>query len=159
MPDFVHLHVHSEYSLLDGAARISELPKRAKELGQKALAITDHGVMYGVVDFYTACKKEGVKPIIGCEMYVAEDLREKSQAAREYAHLILLAKNNEGYKNLMRLCSIASVEGYYYKPRIDYQTIEKHKEGLICLSACIAGISPSCCSRGRNRRHMSWPAG
>lgn len=152
MPDFVHLHVHSEYSLLDGAARISELPKRAKELGQKALAITDHGVMYGVVDFYTACKKEGVKPIIGCEMYVAEDLREKSQAAREYAHLILLAKNNEGYKNLMRLCSIASVEGYYYKPRIDYQTIEKHKEGLICLSACIAGDIPQLLLSGQKQK-------
>lgn len=152
MTPFVHLHVHSEYSLLDGAARIKELPKRAKELGQSALAITDHGVMYGVVDFYTACKKEGVKPIIGCEMYVAEDLTEKTQAAREYAHLILLAKNNQGYKNLMRLASIASVEGYYYKPRVDYPTIEKYKEGLICLSACIAGDIPQLLLAGKKQQ-------
>ncbi len=152
MPDFVHLHVHSEYSLLDGAARISDLPRRARELGQKALAITDHGVMYGVVDFYTACKKEGIKPIIGCEVYVAEDLAEKTQAAREYAHLILLAKNNEGYKNLMRLCSIASVEGFYYKPRVDYKTIRAHKEGLICLSACIAGDIPQLLLSGQKQK-------
>ena len=152
MPDFVHLHVHSEYSLLDGAARIAELPRRARELGQKALALTDHGVMYGIVDFYTACKKEGVKPILGCEMYVAEDLLEKGQTAREYAHLILLAKNNEGYKNLMRLCSIASVEGFYYKPRVDYKTIAEHKEGLICLSACIAGDIPQLLLSGQKQK-------
>ena len=152
MPDFVHLHVHSEYSLLDGAARIAELPRRARELGQKALALTDHGVMYGIVDFYTACKKEGVKPILGCEMYVAENLLEKGQTAREYAHLILLAKNNEGYKNLMRLCSIASVEGFYYKPRVDYKTIAEHKEGLICLSACIAGDIPQLLLSGQKQK-------
>ena len=141
MSKFVHLHIHSEFSLLDGANRIKDLPVRAKELGMDAMAITDHGVMYGVIDFYKACKKEGIKPIIGCEMYVAPRSRLDKDPVldKQYNHLILLAKNNEGYKNLSKLVSIGFVEGYYYKPRIDLEVLEKYHEGIICLSACLAG--------------------
>ena len=141
MSDFVHLHVHSEYSLLDGANRIKDLPKRAKELGMDAIAITDHGVMYGAIDFYKACKAEGVKPIIGCEVYVAPRSRfdKEPNIDNKYNHLILLAKNNQGYKNLSKLVSIGFTEGYYYKPRIDLEVLEKYHEGLVCLSACLAG--------------------
>ena len=141
MPDFVHLHVHSEFSLLDGANRIKDIPVRAKELGMKSIAITDHGVMYGVIDFYKACKKEGIKPIIGCEVYVAPRSRfdKEGQIDKEYSHLILLAKDNQGYKNLSKLVSIGFVDGYYYKPRIDLEVLEKYHEGLIALSACLAG--------------------
>ena len=138
---FVHLHIHSEYSLLDGANRIKDLPVRAKELGMDAIAITDHGVMYGVIDFYKACKKEGIKPIIGCEVYVAKRSRFDKEPGidNKYNHLILLAKDNVGYKNLSKLVSIGFVEGYYYKPRIDLEVLEKYHEGLIALSACLAG--------------------
>lgn len=141
MSNFVHLHVHSEFSLLDGANRIKDLPVRAKELGMDSIAITDHGVMYGAIDFYKACKKEGVKPIIGCEVYVAPRTRFQKEPGidNKYNHLILLAKNNEGYKNLSKMVSIGFTEGYYYKPRIDLETIEKYHEGVICLSACLAG--------------------
>lgn len=140
MSDFVHLHVHSEYSLLDGANRIKDLPVRAKELGMNAIALTDHGVMYGAIDFYKACKKEGIKPIIGCEVYVAPRSRfDKEPEDKKYNHLILLAKDNNGYKNLSKMVSIGFVEGYYYKPRIDLETLEKYHEGIICLSACLAG--------------------
>ena len=141
MGDFVHLHVHSEYSLLDGANRIKELPKVAKELGMDAIAITDHGVMYGAIEFYKACKAEGIKPIIGCEVYVAPRSRFDKEAGidNQYHHLILLAKNNEGYHNLSKMVSISFTEGYYYKPRIDLETLEKYHEGLICCSACMAG--------------------
>ncbi len=140
MPDFVHLHIHSEFSLLDGANRIKDLPVRAKELGMKAMAITDHGVMYGVIDFYKACKKEGIKPIIGCEVYVATRTRfDKEPQDKRYYHLILLAKNNKGYQNLSKLVSLGFTEGYYYKPRIDLEILEKYHEGIICLSACLAG--------------------
>ena len=141
MSEFVHLHIHSEFSLLDGANRIKDLPVRAKELGMKAMAITDHGVMYGAIDFYKACKKEGIKPIIGCEVYVAPHSRFDKQPGidNKYNHLILLAKNNQGYKNLSKLVSIGFTEGYYYKPRIDLEVLEKYHEGLICLSACLAG--------------------
>lgn len=141
MAEFVHLHVHSEFSLLDGANRIKDLPVRAKELGMKSIAITDHGVMYGVIDFYKACKKEGIKPIIGCEVYVAPRSRFDKDGAidKEYNHLILLAKDNQGYKNLSKLVSIGFTEGYYYKPRIDLEVLEKYHEGLIALSACLAG--------------------
>ncbi len=141
MSKFVHLHIHSEFSLLDGANRIKDLPVRAKELGMDAIAITDHGVMYGVIDFYKACKKEGIKPIIGCEVYVAPRTRFDKQPGidNHYYHLILLAKNNQGYKNLSKLVSLGFVDGYYYKPRIDRQILEKYSEGLICLSACLAG--------------------
>ncbi len=141
MPDFVHLHVHSEYSLLDGMSRIKELPARAKELGMKAIALTDHGVMYGAVDFYKECKKNDIKPIIGCEVYVAPNSRFDKEAGRDngYNHLILLAKNKIGYQNLAKLVSLSFVEGFYYKPRIDLEILEKYSEGLVCLSACLAG--------------------
>ena len=141
MPEFVHLHIHSEFSLLDGANRIKDLPVRAKELGMNAIAITDHGVMYGAIDFYKACKKEGIKPIIGCEVYVAPRSRHQKEPNidNKYNHLILLAKDNQGYKNLSKLVSIGFTEGYYYKPRIDLEVLEQYSEGLICLSACLAG--------------------
>lgn len=141
MKQFVHLHVHSEYSLLDGAARVKELAKHAAELGMSALALTDHGVMYGAVPFYKACKEYGIKPIIGCEMYyTAGSLRERgSRQDQPIYHLILLAKNAQGYRNLMRLCSIAQLEGHHYRPRIDMQHLESHAEGLIVLSSCLAG--------------------
>lgn len=141
MSKFVHLHIHSEFSLLDGANRIKDLPVRVKELGMDAIALTDHGVMYGAIDFYKACKKEGIKPIIGCEVYVALRSRFDKEPGvdNKYYHLILLAKNNEGYKNLSKLVSLGFVDGYYYKPRIDREILEKYHEGLICLSACLAG--------------------
>ena len=141
MPDFVHLHVHTEFSLLDGANKIKELPSRVKELGMNSLAITDHGVMFGVVDFYKECKKVGIKPIIGCEVYVAPRSRfeKEPNIDNKYSHLILLAKNEVGYKNLSNLVSMGFTEGFYYKPRIDLEILEKYHEGLICLSACLAG--------------------
>ena len=140
MSNFVHLHIHSEYSLLDGANRIKDIPIRAKELGMDAIALTDHGVMYGVIDFYKACKKEGIKPIIGCEVYVANRTRFDKEAGLDYNnHLILLAKNNDGYKNLTKLVSMGFTDGFYYKPRIDKEILKKHHEGLIALSACLAG--------------------
>ena len=144
MSKFVHLHVHSEFSLLDGANRIKDLPVRAKELGMDAIAITDHGVMFGVIDFYKACKANGIKPIIGCEVYVAPRTRfdKEPNIDNKYNHLILLAKNNEGYKNLSKLVSLGFVDGYYYKPRIDKEILEKYHEGLICCSACLAGEVP-----------------
>ena len=141
MGDFVHLHVHTEYSLLDGAARIEKLVKVCKEYGMPAVAITDHGNMYGAVRFYDACKKAGIKPIFGCEFYVADDLNEK-KGKTKLAHLVLLAKNREGYLNLCKLNTIAFRDGYYYKPRIDYKTLEQYSEGLVCLSACLAGDIP-----------------
>ena len=151
MTDFVHLHVHTQYSLLDGAARINDLVQRAKALGQTALAITDQGVMYGVVDFFKACKKEGVKPILGMEAYVAPRSRfdREGAADREYAHLILLAKNETGYRNLMLLSSEAFLHGFYYKPRIDYDLLSEHAEGLVCLSACLAGDIPQLLLKNR----------
>lgn len=142
MSGFTHLHVHTVYSLLDGAAKIPDLVAKAKELDMSALAITDHGAMYGVIDFYKECVKQGIKPILGMEAYVAPGSLYDKDGAREYAHLILLAKNMQGYKNLMKLSSIAFVDGFYYRPRIDYDLLEKHSEGLICLSACIAGTIP-----------------
>ena len=141
MQNFVHLHIHSEYSLLDGANRIKDIPVRAKELGMDAIALTDHGVMYGAIDFYKACKKEGIKPIIGCEVYVAPRSRfdKDPNLDNKYNHLILLAKNIEGYKNLSKLVSSGFTEGFYYKPRIDLEILEKYHEGLICCSACLGG--------------------
>ena len=154
MSEFVHLHIHSEFSLLDGANRIKDLPVRAKELGMKAMAITDHGVMYGVIDFYKACKKEGIKPIIGCEVYVANRSRFDKEPGidNKYNHLILLAKNNQGYKNLSKLVSIGFTEGYYYKPRIDLEVLEKYHEGLICLSGCLAGSVNQALLNGQNEK-------
>ena len=154
MGEFVHLHIHSEYSLLDGANRIKDLPARAKELGMDAIALTDHGVMYGVIDFYKACKKEGIKPIIGCEVYVAPRSRldkEPGVDNKNY-HLILLAKNNQGYKNLSKLVSLGFIDGYYYKPRIDHEILEKYSEGLICLSACLAGEVNQALLNGENEK-------
>ena len=154
MSKFVHLHIHSEFSLLDGANRIKDLPVRAKELGMDSIAITDHGVMFGAIDFYKACKKEGVKPIIGCEVYVAPRSRTDKQPGidNHYYHLILLAKNNEGYKNLSKLVSLSFVDGYYYKPRIDREILEKYHEGLICLSACLAGEVNQALLIGQNEK-------
>ena len=141
---FVHLHNHSEYSLLDGACRIDALPALAKALGQTALAITDHGVMYGAVDFYKACKAAQIKPIIGCEVYVAPRARTDKEHGldSEYTHLILLCKNETGYKNLCYLVSMGFLEGFYIKPRIDWALLYAHAEGLICLSGCLAGDIP-----------------
>ena len=141
--EFTHLHVHTEYSLLDGSSKIKELPARAKELGMDSLAITDHGVMYGVIDFYRACKAVGIKPIIGCEVYVAPGSRFDKEAVGQsddrYYHLVLLAENNTGYSNLMKIVSRGFTEGFYYKPRVDYEVLAKYHEGIIALSACLAG--------------------
>ncbi|MBQ3005766.1 MAG: PHP domain-containing protein, partial [Clostridia bacterium] len=144
MSGFTHLHLHTEYSLLDGACRIDNLLDTAKELGQTSVAITDHGVMYGAIDFYKAAKKKGIKPIIGCEVYVAARTRFDKEHGRdsERNHLVLLCKNNEGYKNLIKIVSEAWVTGFYTKPRIDKELLEKYHEGLICLSACLAGEIP-----------------
>ena len=141
---FAHLHVHTEYSLLDGACRIKDLPKLVKEMGQTACAITDHGVMYGAIDFYRACKAEGIKPIIGCEVYVAPRTRfdKQHEFDSEARHLVLLCENEEGYRNLSYLVSMAHVEGFYIKPRIDLALLREHSKGLIALSACLAGEIP-----------------
>lgn len=141
---FTHLHLHTEFSLLDGACRIEPLVLRAKELGMTSLAITDHGNMYGAVDFYKACKKHGIKPIIGCEVYVAPRTRFDREKVldKEYNHLILLCENETGYKNLIKLVSLSFTEGYYYKPRVDHDILEKYHDGIICLSACLAGEIP-----------------
>lgn len=150
MTDFVHLHVHTEYSLLDGACKINELVAQAKELGQEAVAITDHGVMYGAIDFYKAAKKAGIKPIIGCEVYVAPRGRGDKDPAKDKRpyHLVLLCKNNTGYQNLAWLVSRGFTEGFYFKPRIDRELIPGHTEGLICLSACLAGEVPRALTAG-----------
>ena len=143
---FTHLHVHTEYSLLDGSSKISELLPRAKELGMDSLAITDHGVMYGVIDFYKKAKEVGIKPILGCEIYVAPGSRfdrEQSRGEDRYYHLVLLAENNQGYKNLMKIVTRGFTEGYYYRPRVDYEILERYHEGIIALSACLAGEIPN----------------
>lgn len=139
---FTHLHVHTEFSLLDGSSKIKEIAVQAKKLGFDSLAVTDHGVMYGVIDFYRACKDAGIKPIIGCEIYVCPGSRfdkEKGHDDFRYFHLVLLAENDIGYHNLMKIVSVGFTEGYYYKPRVDYETLEKYHEGIIALSACLAG--------------------
>ena len=139
---FTHLHVHTEYSLLDGSSKIKELVDRAKELGMDSMAITDHGVMYGVIDFYRAARAVGIKPIIGCEVYVAPGSRfdrEASSGEDRYYHLILLAENNQGYQNLMKIVSKGFVDGFYYKPRVDLEILRQYHEGIIALSACLAG--------------------
>ena len=148
--DFVHLHLHTEYSLLDGACRIEEICRAAKDLGQNAVAITDHGVMYGAIDFYKAAKKEGVKPIIGCEVYVAHSSRFNKDKNKDsgYNHLVLLCKNETGYKNLIKMVSLSFTEGFYFKPRIDKELLKNHSQGLIALSACLAGEIPSALMKG-----------
>ena len=163
MTDFVHLHVHTEYSLLDGACRIPALVARAKELGQTALAITDHGAMYGVIDFYKECKKQGIKPILGCEVYVAaRTMQDKVHGPdSEYHHLVLLCENEVGYQNLLKLVSQAWTEGFYIKPRVDHALLEKYHEGLIALSACLAGEIPHAIARsdfGKARQLVQWYA-
>ena len=147
---FTHLHVHTEYSLLDGANKITEYVKRLKELGMSAGAITDHGVMYGVIDFYKEAKANGIKPIIGCEVYVAPGSRFDKDTSSEdrYFHLILLAENNTGYANLSHIVSRGFTEGYYYKPRVDIELLKTYHEGIICLSACLAGAIPRAITSG-----------
>ena len=148
---FTHLHTHTEYSLLDGSNKIKEYVARVKELGMNSAAITDHGVMYGVIEFYKTCKAAEINPVIGCEVYVAPNSRlerETSHGEDRYYHLILLAENNRGYENLMKIVSIGFTEGYYYRPRVDFETLEKYHEGLICLSACLAGEIPRYIVRG-----------
>ena len=139
---FTHLHVHTEYSLLDGACRISEIAAAAKRKGFSSLAITDHGAMYGVIDFYRACQKEGIHPVIGCEVYVAPKSRFDKSPYERYYHMVLLCENNTGYQNLIKLVSLGFTEGFYNKPRIDDSLLEQYHEGLICLSACLAGEIP-----------------
>ena len=152
MPEFVHLHVHSEYSLLDGANRIPKMVKRAKDLGMPALALTDHGNLFGAVDFYKACKAAGIKPIVGCELYVAAGNRkDRGPQSQKYHHLVLLAQNHEGFINLARLSSIGYLEGFYYKPRIDLETLSSHSAGLMCLSACMKGMVPQAVMDGKMR--------
>ncbi|QSX07816.1 DNA polymerase III subunit alpha [Alkalibacter rhizosphaerae] len=144
MGSFTHLHLHTEFSLLDGFCKMDDLVTQAKELGMSSLAITDHGVMFGVVDFYKACKREGIKPIIGCEVYVAPrsmDSKESKLDSNPY-HLVLLAKDRTGYENLMKIVSAGFVDGFYYKPRVDVDYLRDHAEGLVCLSACLAGEIP-----------------
>ncbi len=148
---FVHLHSHTEYSLLDGSNKIKEYVARVRELGMNAAAITDHGVMYGVIDFYKECKKAGIRPVLGCEVYVAPGSRfdkEASHGEDRYHHLILLAENNKGYDNLMKIVSVGFTEGFYYKPRVDKEILRKYHEGIICSSACLAGEIASLITKG-----------
>ena len=139
---FVHLHVHTEYSLLDGSNKINEYVSRVRELGMNSAAITDNGVMYGVIDFYREAKKQGINPILGCEVYVAPNSRfdrEVTGGDDRYYHLVLLAENNEGYANLMKIVSKGFVDGYYYRPRVDKELLREYHRGVIALSACLAG--------------------
>ncbi|HEX6990084.1 MAG TPA: DNA polymerase III subunit alpha, partial [Bacillota bacterium] len=154
--DFVHLHVHSEFSLLDGHSRVTELPRRARELGMGAVALTDHGVMYGALDFYKACRNAGVKPIFGCEAYLATRSRHHREPRiddKPY-HFLLLAKNRQGYRNLIKLTSLAYTEGLYYKPRLDLDLLADHAEGLIATSACIAGPVARLLDEGREEKAL-----
>ncbi|MBQ3269948.1 MAG: DNA polymerase III subunit alpha [Clostridia bacterium] len=146
---FAHLHLHTEYSLLDGACRIGPLMERLKALGMSSCAVTDHGVMYGVVDFYRAAKAAGIHPVIGCEVYVCPDMDNKTSTTRDYSHLILLCENQKGYQNLSRLVSEGFIRGYYYRPRVDYRLLAKYSEGLIALSACLSGDLPKLLLDGR----------
>ena len=148
---FTHLHVHTEYSLLDGSCKIKELVQCAKDLGMDSMAVTDHGVMYGVIDFYRAAREVGIKPIIGCEVYVAPGSRfdrETGSGEDRYYHLVLLAENNQGYQNLMKIVSKGFIDGFYYKPRVDYEILTAYHEGIIALSACLAGEVQRYLARG-----------
>ena len=147
---FAHLHVHTEYSLLDGSSKINEIVRQAKELGMDSLAITDHGAMYGVIDFYKACKERGIHPVIGCEVYVAEKSRfqKEGRSDAEYYHLVLLAENQTGYENLIKMVSKGFIEGFYYKPRVDEEVLREYHEGIIALSACLAGEIPRLLEKG-----------
>ena len=140
MPDFVHLHLHTEFSLLDGACRLKKLIARVKELSMSAVAITDHGNLFGAIEFYNQCIKNSIKPIIGCEVYVAPRTRFDKQGKQDHPyHLILLCKNQLGYKNLCKLVSLAYTEGFYNRPRVDFELLTLYHEGLVCLSGCLAG--------------------
>ena len=161
--EFVHLHLHTEYSLLDGACRIDKLIERASALKFPALSITDHGVLYGAIDFYQAARSSGIKPIIGCEVYVAPhsrfDKKSTSGSRDTYRHLLLLAKDEQGYKNLIRLATAGHLEGYYYKPRIDKELLAAHAGGLIALSGCLASEVPELIHTGqidRAREAVDW---
>jgi DNA polymerase-3 subunit alpha len=156
MSGFVHLHTHSEYSLLDGHARISRLVSRAAEVGQDAIALTDHGAMYGAVEFYRAAKKGGIKPIIGCETYFTPESRTRREGKPSLFHLLLLAKNETGYRNLMAIVSEASTRGFYYKPRVDLALLEEHHEGLVCTSACMSGIVSKSIEQGDLASARRW---
>ena len=148
---FAHLHVHTEFSLLDGSNKIKEYVSRVKELGMNSAAITDHGVMYGVIDFYREAKKQGINPILGCEVYVAPNSRfdrEITGGDDRYYHLVLLAENDEGYHNLMKIVSRGYTERYYYKPRVDLELLREFHEGIIALSACLAGEVQKNITRG-----------
>ena len=151
---FVHLHVHSEYSLLDGANKCADLARATAEMGMDAVALTDHGVMYGCVDFYNECSKAGVKPIIGCEVYVAPS-GHTCKSIKEQFHLILLAENDEGYGNLVKLVSTACTDGFYYKPRIDHELLSRYGKGLIASSACLGGEIPSMITAGDEEGALS----
>src|ERR1041385_2111871 len=161
--DFVHLHLHSEYSLLDGACRLDKLMDKAHELKLPALALTDHGVLYGAIDFYQAAREKGIKPIIGCEVYVAPGSRLEKKAtggSRDvYHHLVLLARDETGYKNLVRLATAAHLEGYYYKPRVDKELLAAHHQGLIALSGCLASEIPDLIQKDQEiqaRQSIDW---
>src|SRR5712671_6397037 len=163
--DFVHLHLHTEYSLLDGACRLDRLVDKAHELKFPALAITDHGAMHGVVDFYKAAREKGIKPIIGCEVYVAPGSRLEKKTGNGggtrdiYNHLVLLAKDEAGYKNLVKLTTAAHLEGYYYKPRIDKEILTAHKDGIIALSGCLASEIPEAIAKDdlkKAREAIDW---
>ena len=146
---FTHLHAHTEYSLLDGVSRIPGMVARAKELEMEALAITDHGNLYGAIDFYTECRDQGIKPIIGCEVYVAHQSRfDRNPSERSPHHLVLLARNRQGYQNLMKLVTLANVEGMHYKPRIDFQLLQDLGNGLTCLSGCPSAEAPRLIAQG-----------
>ncbi len=147
---FTHLHVHTEYSLLDGMCRIPRVVARAKEMGMAALAMTDHGGLYGAIRFYQAAREAGIKPIIGCEAYIATGSRlSRDAGARNNHHLVLLAKNRTGYQNLIQLVTRAQLDGFYYKPRMDKELLKQHHQGLIALSACLAGEVPRLILEGR----------
>ena len=155
MSSFCHLHVHTHYSLLDGATRINDLVQRAKQMGMPAVAITDHGNLFGVIDFYEAARKAGIKPVIGCEVYMAPgDRRSKDAGGIKEAshHLLLLAMNRQGYRNLVSLSSIAYREGFYYRPRIDKEILRELSDGLLCTSACLNGEIPQALVHGNRRR-------
>ncbi|HMB26415.1 MAG TPA: PHP domain-containing protein, partial [Patescibacteria group bacterium] len=151
---YVPLHVHTHYSLLDGLTKLDDLVQKAKDQQMPAVALTDHGVMYGAIEFYQKCKKAGIKPIIGEEAYVVADRHKKSKQDEERFHLVLLAKNYKGYENLIKLTSLAHLEGFYYKPRMDWHALKEHSEGLIALSACMAGEIPKAILKGKSDQEI-----
>jgi len=162
--EFVHLHLHTQFSLLDGAIKINELPKYAAELGYKAVAITDHGNLFGSFRFYKAMKEAGLKPIIGMEAYITKGSRlkklgkgsEDNYTDNQNHHIVLIATNDKGWENLMKLSSIGYIEGFHYKPRIDLEVLNEHREGLICLTACLRGLPTYYASRGEEAEAERW---